>query len=126
MTRRIKIGKLDDFPRDKLMQVKVADITMIVSRIGDHVCAAQDRCPHLGLPFTEGPGACYFDNGVIQCPWHNSRFELCSGKNVDWVTGFMGQPTPKWSQQLLQMGRTPAPLTTYTVIQEDGFVYVEI
>jgi nitrite reductase/ring-hydroxylating ferredoxin subunit len=125
MTRH-RIGTLADFPDGSAQAREVAGTGVVVWRDGDEVCVVRNHCPHLGLSLTKGPGGVHAADGEITCPWHNSRFELCSGRNLDWVTGVAGRSTPKWSQRLISMGRSPASLTTYPVTQEGDEVFVEI
>lgn len=67
-----------------------------------------------------------FPAGEITCPWNNSRFDLCSGENRDWASGFAGRSIPSWSAKMLAMGRKPQPLTTCPVSEADGEVFVEV
>ncbi len=60
------------------------------------------------------------------CPWHNSRFDLASGDNLDWTPGFAGKDMPRWSRKLIALGRKPSSLTTYAVTVEGDDVYVEL
>ena len=62
----------------------------------------------------------------MTCPWHNSRFDLCTGENLDWAPGFAGLDMPRWSRRAIALGRKPAPLTTYEVVVEGQDVYVEV
>jgi hypothetical protein len=48
-----------------------------------------------------------------------------SGENLDWVMGVAGRSVPGWSRKVIAAGRKPAPLTTYSVVVEDGEVYLE-
>jgi nitrite reductase/ring-hydroxylating ferredoxin subunit len=34
-------------------------------------------------------------DGQVVCPWHNSRFDLASGENLDWAPGFAGRDMPR-------------------------------
>ncbi len=43
------------------------------------LCAIANTCSHLGGPLDEGDR----DGDVITCPWHGSRFDLCSGAVVN-------------------------------------------
>jgi nitrite reductase/ring-hydroxylating ferredoxin subunit len=122
----ITVGPVGDFPDGKLVRVEADGQTVIVARNGDQVCAASDRCPHLGFSLTKGPGGLKYDRGVVQCPWHNSRFELASGKNLDWATGFAGKSVPRWSHRLIALGRQPHDLTTYPARVQDGQVVVTV
>lgn len=126
MARTIRIGSLAEFPEGELRAVDADGTALVVVREGDQVCAARNRCPHMGLSLTKGPGGMRFADGVVQCPWHNSRFELCSGANLDWATGFAGRSVPRWSQRLIGMGKKPLPLTTYPVVVDGEDVFVEL
>ena len=129
MADRVRVGTVADFPPGELRVVDADGTSVIVARADetdDSICAAHNRCPHMGLPLNRGPGGLRFEDGVVQCPWHNSRFELCSGTNLDWAVGFAGRSTPRWSHKLVALGRTPSPLTTYPVVVEGDDVVVEI
>jgi nitrite reductase/ring-hydroxylating ferredoxin subunit len=97
-----------------------------VGRVGDRLCAARNRCPHLGFSLTRGPAGVRFADGEVTCPWHNSRFDLTTGENRDWAPGFAGRDMPHWSRRLIAMGRKPAPLATYAVTVEGDDVYVDV
>ena len=126
MARQVKVGTVSDFPPGELVQVDADGTALVVARDGDSFCAASNRCPHLGFSLTKGPGGVRFTDGVVQCPWHNSRFELCSGANLDWATGFAGRDVPRWSRRLVALGRQPKPLATYPVIVEGEDVLVTV
>ena len=63
----------------------------------------------------EGAGGTKYEHGQVVCPWHNSRFDLASGANLDWAPGFAGRDLPRWSRKLIALGRKPSPPTTYDV-----------
>src|SRR4051794_15002631 len=113
MSREITVGPLAEFPDGELVATKADGLAVIVARNGDAVCVAANKCPHLGLSLTKGPAGLKYSDGVVQCPWHNSRFEVCSGANKDWVTGLAGRNTPGWSRRMISLGKKPADLTTY-------------
>jgi nitrite reductase/ring-hydroxylating ferredoxin subunit len=120
------LGPAADFPDGELVPVEVAGHRLVVARDGETVCVATDHCPHLGFPLSRGPGGRHYEDGVVQCPWHNSRFELCSGRNLDWASGFAGRPVPRWSRRLVSLGRAPKPLTVLPARVEAGQVLVEL
>ncbi|MGH3342837.1 MAG: Rieske (2Fe-2S) protein [Carbonactinosporaceae bacterium] len=122
---RRTLGRLQDFPDGQLVAVEAGGRSLVVARTGQQVCVAVNRCPHLGFSLTKGPGGLRYEDGVVQCPWHNSRFEVCSGKNLDWATGFAGRTAPRWSRRLIALGRTPSPLSTVPARVEDGEIVVE-
>ena len=106
------LGRLDDFPLDTPTPVKVDGRTCLVirrSEAPDEVCVIPDACPHAGLSLTKGPRGDYRD-GVITCAWHNSRFNVCTGENLDWTPGMAGIRVPGCSRKLIAMGKAPTPL----------------
>ena len=126
MTREITVGPVSDFPDGQLVAIKTDGESVIVVRTGETVCVAANKCPHLGLSLTKGPGGLKYEDGVVQCAWHNSRFEVCGGANKDWVTGIAGRNTPVWSRKLIGLGRKPADLTTYPARVADGAVVITV
>ena len=57
--------------------VDVDGVRVLVSRSEDGgVCAIANACTHVGGPLDEGER----DGNVVACPWHGSRFDLCSGE----------------------------------------------
>ncbi len=126
MARRVRVGSVSDFVPGELRAVDAEGTSVVVARDGDSFCAARNRCPHMGFPLSRGPGGVRYADGVVQCPWHNSSFELCSGKNLDWATGFAGRDLPRWTRRLVALGRTPTSLTTCPVVVEGDDVFVEV
>jgi len=120
MEKRVLVGESHTFVEGRLTTVDVEGTSVIVTRVDGQLCAVRNRCTHMPLPLANGK----VENGEVVCPWHNSRFDLCSGENRDWVTGVMGIRLPGWSRRLIEAGRRPAPLTTYRVDEENGQVFV--
>lgn len=58
--------------------VRVADTPVLLLRRGGRVSALGDRCTHRGAPLHEGTVV----DGCIECPWHESRFDLDDGAVV--------------------------------------------
>jgi nitrite reductase/ring-hydroxylating ferredoxin subunit len=88
---RVRVGTLSEFADGRLHSLDAGGTTVIVGQVGEALYAARNRCPHLGFSLTTGPGGMRFSDGEVQCPWHNSRFDLCTGENRDWTPGFAGQ-----------------------------------
>lgn len=126
MARRIRVGTVSDFPAGELTPVEVDGQKVVVARDDEGLCAAKDKCPHLGLSLTARHGAQSYTDGVVTCPWHMSKFVVRSGENLDWAAGVAGREVPRWSRRLLSAGRKPAPLTTYPVVVEGEDVFVEM
>ncbi len=126
MGTEVRVGTFSDFPDGQLIGVDADGHRLIVARRGNEVYVALNRCPHLGFSLTRGPGGLKYEDGVVQCPWHNSRFNVCTGENLDWVTGFAGRTIPRWSRSLIALGRKPCGLDTLPVTVRDGDVFTEI
>jgi nitrite reductase/ring-hydroxylating ferredoxin subunit len=122
MSKRISIGKADTFADGKLHVVRVDGVGVVVAKTPSGFCAVRNRCSHMMLPLGGGS----LENTVITCPWHNSQFSLCTGENLDWVRGLMGVRLPDWVRNVMAFGRKPTPLTTYTVVEEDGELFIEL
>jgi|GEM_PF-597934 nitrite reductase/ring-hydroxylating ferredoxin subunit len=119
-------GSLEDFPEETPVRVPVAGQQVVIVRRSDGtLCAFADRCPHLGVSLTRGPGGTHYADGVITCPFHNSKFDVTSGANLDWTPGFAGVGMPSWSRRIIALGRKPAPLTLFEARTQDGNVVVE-
>ena len=61
----------------KLVGVELEGESVVVSRSEKtgEVCAIAATCSHLGGPLDKGDR----DGDVVTCPWHGSRFDLCTG-----------------------------------------------
>jgi nitrite reductase/ring-hydroxylating ferredoxin subunit len=70
----LEVGELE---AGAMWDVDVDGTRLLVSRseIGG-VCAIANACTHVGGPLDEGE----CDGNVVTCPWHGSRFDLCSGE----------------------------------------------
>jgi nitrite reductase/ring-hydroxylating ferredoxin subunit len=62
----------------KLVGVELEGEDVLVARSEEtgEVCAIAATCSHLGGPLAEGER----EGDVVICPWHGSRFDLCSGE----------------------------------------------
>ena len=66
-----------DLEAGRMRAVDVDGVRVLVSRSEDGaVCAIANACTHVGGPLDEGER----DGNVVACPWHGSRFDLCSGE----------------------------------------------
>jgi nitrite reductase/ring-hydroxylating ferredoxin subunit len=58
---------------------QVGGVTLLFVHHDEKVYALDNRCPHMGFPLQRGS----LEDGVLTCPWHHARFELCSGGTFD-------------------------------------------
>ena len=88
------IGRLPDSIEDPIA----------VFKWKDRVCAVRDVCPHAGFSLADGE----FDaeSGIVTCPEHGSRFQVCSGERI--------------------RGPADYPLKKYRAFQDGEEIQVEI
>lgn len=102
--------------------VDVGGRSIALTRFDGVPRAFENKCPHLGLALARGK----VEGGAITCPWHGSRFDICSGKNLDWVNSVLGLSMPAWSHRMIAMGKKPANITTFAVSENEGKVFLMV
>lgn len=122
MSKKISIGSIADFPAGEAKVINADGTSVVINHVDDKFYAVENHCSHLGLPL----GANKVDGTVITCPFHGSKFDMCTGENLDWVTGFAGAKLPDWSRKLLVMGKKPAPIKTFNILSENGQLFIDI
>ena len=118
---KTKVANTSDVSADKVVKAKVDGNPVLISKSGDSYCAIAGKCPHLGLPMSKGK----VENGTITCPFHGSKFDLCSGKNVEWVDSFVGIPLPGVAKKVISMGKEPTDVASFTVTQEGEELFID-
>lgn len=118
---KTKIATTTAVSADKALKADANGQAVLVAKVGDQYCAIANKCPHLGLPMAKGK----VENGVITCPFHGSKFELCSGKNVEWVDSFVGIPLPGFAQKMMAMGKSPTDVAHFAVTQEGEDLFID-
>jgi nitrite reductase/ring-hydroxylating ferredoxin subunit/uncharacterized membrane protein len=69
-----------ELAQDDLRRVEVEGVGVLLSRTSaGEVCAIAATCNHFSGPLEEGER----EGDTIVCPWHNSRYDLCSGQVID-------------------------------------------
>ncbi|HVH65283.1 MAG TPA: DUF2231 domain-containing protein [Candidatus Acidoferrum sp.] len=71
-TRVMLEGQLHD---GTLVRGMAGDTPILIYKKGDKVCAISETCSHAGGPLSEGE----IVGDQVQCPWHASRFDICTG-----------------------------------------------
>jgi nitrite reductase/ring-hydroxylating ferredoxin subunit/uncharacterized membrane protein len=72
-TRVMLEGQLTD---NMLVKGMAGDTPILLYKKGSTVCAISETCSHAGGPLSEGE----LDGNLVQCPWHASRFDVCTGQ----------------------------------------------
>ena len=66
-------GQLTD---NMLVKAMAGDTPILLFKRGSTICAISETCSHAGGPLSEGE----LDGNLVQCPWHASRFDICTGQ----------------------------------------------
>lgn len=117
---RVRVASSPEVAEGRLLAVRAGNRRVLLTRVKTQAYAVLDRCPHMGMSLAKGTVV----DGVVTCPWHNSRFDICSGRNLDWVSAIMGVPMPAWTHKVIAMGKSPAPLQRLEVQETGGDVFV--
>ena len=70
----------DELAQDSMRKVQVEGAGVLLTRsLNGDVCAISSVCNHFGGPLEQGDR----EGDTVVCPWHKSRFNLCSGEAID-------------------------------------------
>lgn len=105
--RRVRVAPVQDFQGRLGFVGHVAPAaeggdSIALYHVGHSIYAVSDICPHAGAALSQGE----LDGAVVTCPRHGSQFDVTSGARL--------------------RGPSDTPIQTYAVVQEGGFVYVDI
>jgi 3-phenylpropionate/trans-cinnamate dioxygenase ferredoxin subunit len=113
---RYQVCAENDIPVGEMKEFKVNRESVLVYHLEDGFYATQSRCTHLFGPLQNGK---IVDGNKIQCPWHHSCFDICTGAVIEWANYPPGI-------QLLNIVRNEKALKTYKVTVENGKLFVDI
>jgi len=71
----LDLGGVDDIPEGQLFKAKAGANNLVILRTGETILALHEQCAHAGGPLSQGA----LLDGVVECPWHGSRFRLADG-----------------------------------------------
>ena len=66
----------DISPQTQTLQVILDGEAVCLYKLGDKICATQDRCTHGNASLAQG----YVEEGTIECPLHQGVFDIATGK----------------------------------------------
>jgi naphthalene 1,2-dioxygenase system ferredoxin subunit len=91
-----------DLPDGSMTGVTAVDQPIALYRIGGYVYATSNVCTHQAAFLSDG----YLEGEYVECPLHQGRFCVTTGKAVD--------------------GPVEQDLQTYPAYEEEGSIYVDI
>jgi nitrite reductase/ring-hydroxylating ferredoxin subunit len=87
--------RVESLINGKPQRVEVDGVGLVLCRTGNNgeIAAFGEFCPHLAAPMSDG----WVDRGRLVCPWHGSRFDVCSGAVV---RGPSAAPLPRYQTRI--------------------------
>jgi nitrite reductase/ring-hydroxylating ferredoxin subunit len=113
--------------------IEFPDLYVALLRRGESVCAFNNACPHLKLPFferTHGSNSesmhesSVEEHGTLLCRWHHSGFDLVTGEIVRWCPALRPDGTSTGFEMLGDISKNRAPLRLIPCREEDGYIWV--
>lgn len=86
---------VESLKNGKPQRVEVDGVGLVLCRTGSNgdIAAFGEFCPHLAAPMADG----WVDRGRLVCPWHGSRFDVCSGEVL---RGPSAAPLPRYQTRI--------------------------
>jgi 3-phenylpropionate/trans-cinnamate dioxygenase ferredoxin component len=110
------VCRIDDVECGKMKSFSVAGERIVLYRLEDGFFATQASCTHMFAPLARGK---LLDGCKVQCPFHHARFDVRTGKVLDWANFPPGI-------QVLNVVRGEKALKSYKVSVKGGDVRVDI
>ena len=98
---------------------------ILVTKAAGCYYAVDATCPHLSLPMKKGKIEVDGGKATITCNFHNSCFDMKTGKCDQWVTGALGVENGLISGLMNKVGSGKSDIVAYYVTEkEDGSLTV--
>jgi len=119
---QIKVATTAETSSEKVLKTKANGQSILVAKVGSQHCAIANKCPHLGLSLAKGK----LENGVITCPFHGAKFDMATGKNVQWVNSVAGISVSGFAQKMLAMGKESTDIAHFAVTQSGEDLFIDL
>ncbi|MGQ0662954.1 MAG: non-heme iron oxygenase ferredoxin subunit [Pseudomonadota bacterium] len=70
------VGRVGELGAGEARQVRVGGFVLALYNVDGTLYATDDTCTHAQASLSEG----YIEEGVIECPLHQGRYDIASGK----------------------------------------------
>lgn len=114
MTKHLVCSEAE-LPVNGMKPMKIEGDGVLIFHLEDGFFATQSNCTHVFAPLKKGK---IVDGCKIECPLHRARFDIKTGAVAEWANFPPGI-------QMLNVIRKEKALKTYTVVIENGNVYVD-
>ena len=92
---------------------------VLVTKVAGTYYAVDAKCPHLNLPMKKGKISNEGGVPTLTCNFHNSCFEMKSGKCTKWVTGALGKQNEVIGGIMSSVGSEQKDIVAYSVSEAD-------
>jgi nitrite reductase/ring-hydroxylating ferredoxin subunit len=75
MSEFVTVARVGDIPEGSGQAYPVQGRMVAVFNLDGQYHAIDDFCPHMGASLAGG----HVENGIVTCPWHAWRFQICDG-----------------------------------------------
>ena len=130
-----KAVRLDALVEGEPKVLEFPGLYAVLLKKGDRVFVFNNACPHLKLPlFDQTPSATgptrsasrIDDDGVINCRWHESRFDLASGAIVAWCAALNDAGISPTMPMLGDISKNRGPLNLIPWREEAGHIWLAL
>ena len=90
---KYQVAKVKDLAPGTMVGAEIAGKKILVANIGGEFFAMGSVCNHRGGPLEKGKLA----GSVVTCPWHGSRWDVKTGKLVEFAVPLQPEPVFKAS-----------------------------
>lgn len=111
------VCRVEELPVGQHRPFTAGDTKLIVYHLDDGFFATQASCTHVFAPLARGK---IVDGCKIQCPVHRARFDIRTGKVIDWANW------PPGIVNVLNVVRGAKDLQTYPVRVAGNQVQVDV
>ncbi len=79
--RYVKVAQVSDLAPGTALQIKVEGNYIGLFNLDGSFYAIDDICSHLYCNLSDG----WLRENTLTCPCHDARFDVRTGKNLDWI-----------------------------------------
>jgi nitrite reductase/ring-hydroxylating ferredoxin subunit len=88
---KFQVAKVKDIAPGTMLGADVGGQKLLVANIGGEFFAMRSVCNHMGGPLEKGK----LEGNVVTCPWHHSKWDVKTGKLIEFPTPLPPEPVFK-------------------------------
>lgn len=112
-----KIEGIKTLQPGTMKEFKINGISILLINYQGKMYAVSNKCTHLGCKLSKGS----LEKNILTCPCHGSKFDITSGKLVEWISRW-----PRLISTLTKSLGLARPLPTYKIVEKDNDIFIDI